>query len=296
VREALRLLRASLPATIDIRTNLPAGSPAVLADPTQVHQILMNLGSNAAYAMREHGGRLELTQSVIQVAEHEAPAEAGLRPGRYVRLSVSDTGHGMDPATLEHIFEPFYTTKPPGEGTGLGLAVVHGIMQAHEGRVAVWSQPGAGTTFHLDFPAAAVESPAAPQFAGTLPLGSGQRILFVDDEPAVSGLANAMLQRLGYVVETYNDPSVALEAFRRAPERYDLVMTDLTMPHHTGVELARQLRQARPGVPILLMSGFAANSAEREAQALHIDEWLTKPFSLQGLASAVLRALRLSSD
>jgi PAS domain S-box-containing protein len=289
VREALRFLRATLPATIEIRMELQADGPAVLADPTQVHLVLMNLGANAAYAMRNGGGRLEVRQSLLEAGE--AGPGSGQRPGRYVRLSVSDTGEGMDAATLERAFEPFFTTKPPGEGTGLGLAVVHGVLQAHEGAVTVSSRLGAGTCFHLDFPVAEAGLLEAEPQPAEPPRGQGQRILFVDDEPTITTLALHMFEHLGYAAEAFNDPVAALEAFRKAPRSYDLVMTDLTMPRQTGVALARELRRLNPKVRVLMMSGFASVGAEAEAQELQIDEWLVKPFSVQKLAESVQRAL-----
>jgi signal transduction histidine kinase/DNA-binding response OmpR family regulator len=291
VREALKLIRASLPATIEIQTQGGANCPAVLADPTQIHQVVMNLCTNAAQAMADKGGRLEVKLDTVMVDAEMAGANAQLRPGRYVCLSVRDTGHGMDSATLERIFEPFFTTKAPGQGTGLGLSVVHGILQNHDGAISVQSEPGAGTVFHLYFPALESAVTEPPMVAPAFPTGNGQRILFVDDEPAVVHLSSNMLQRAGYRVTGSTSPKEALGLFRSDPDNFDLVITDLTMPGLTGTALSAELLRLRPQVPIILITGFASGIDDRKARDLGIRALMQKPFSMQEMAEKVRSVL-----
>lgn len=291
VLEALRMLRATLPTTIEIRAEVSSEAAVVMADATQVYQVVINLCGNAAHAMRDHGGILSVSCGGVQVDEAFASAHRGLRPGRHVLLTVSDTGHGMDPQTVERIFDPFFTTKGPGEGTGLGLAVLHGIMQAHDGLVTVHSQPGKGTSFNLYFPAARGPAPATTGERRALPRGGGEHILVVDDEPALVGIARRALGQLGYRVTGYTHPAEALAEFRQDPRKFDLVLCDLTMPQMSGLDFAGQLLQIRPEIPMLLTSG---NGAALEPDALHrlgIRELLDKPFTIQALAEAARRNL-----
>jgi PAS domain S-box-containing protein len=291
VQEALKLLRASLPATLEIRTVVPPVSPAVLADPSQVYQIIMNLGTNAAHAIGPRPGVIEVAQTIVQVDAAHARTQPQLREGRYVRLSVSDTGHGMDTATLERVFEPFFTTKPPGEGTGLGLAVVHGIMQDHEGAITIESQVGKGTTFHLYFPATASQVSDTTTNKTDAPRGAGQHILFVDDEPGVAQLGSTLLKRLGYQVTAFTNSEEALAAFRAAPRQFALVITDLTMPRLTGNELAQRLLETRPDTPILLTTGYSASMDTEKARQFGFRDLVPKPFTLVTFAEVVHKTL-----
>jgi PAS domain S-box-containing protein len=291
VTEALNLLRATIPTTIEFSYSFDADLPAVLADATQVHQIVMNLGTNAWHAMKDRPGRLEVKLAHCDVDATFVQNHPALRVGKYVRLSIGDTGHGMDEFTLQRIFEPFFTTKAPGEGTGLGLAVVHGIMQSHEGLVTVYSHPGEGTVFHLYFPTCI--QTATPGIAGDVyvPHGQGERLLYVDDEAPLAKMGEKILQRLGYVVEAHTNPMLALQAVRAAPERYDLVITDLTMPGMTGTELAQELLSIRADLPVILTTGYTATLTAARAQAEGIREMLLKPLSVQALGDAVARVL-----
>jgi CheY-like chemotaxis protein len=291
VTESVMLLRATIPTTIDFSISLAGDTPPVLADATQIHQIVMNLGTNAWYAMRERPGRLEVKLEKFEVDALIAGTHAQLRPGPYVRLTVGDTGKGMDRATLARIFEPFFTTKEPGEGTGLGLAVVHGIMQEHEGAITVYSQPGEGTVFHLYFPAraGAVSKDDAPPAA--VISGKGQRILFVDDEEILAVMGQKTLERLGYKVEAQTSVTAALALVRADPQRFDLIITDQTMPEMTGLDFARDLQEIRPDLPIILTSGYSANLTVERTRALGIREMLAKPHTIQTLAMTVQRAL-----
>ena len=289
--ECIALLRATLPATIEFDTALAADAPMVLADPTQIHQILMNLGTNAWHAMKEHPGRLQVKLEKCVVDAAYAATHPQLRVGVYARLSVSDTGSGMDQAMLGRIFEPFFTTKPIGEGTGLGLAVVHGIMNSHDGVITVYSQPGEGTVFHLYFPAHHGEPAPSTIAEDTTPHGHGERVLFVDDEALLARLGQKTLAALGYEVESTTQPSAALALVRADPSRFALVVTDQTMPEMTGLTLATHLREVQPGLPVILMTGYALSLTPARLAAAGIHQLLHKPTTLHSLAMAVNTAL-----
>ena len=292
VTAPLKLLRATIPPDIEFDLAMEHSLPPVLADPMQVHQMLMNLGNNAWYAMKDGPGRLTVRLENFFADAKLASAHPGLRAGPYVRLSVTDTGCGMDAATMERIFDPFFTTKPPGEGSGLGLAVVHGLMQAHDGAVTVDSQLGQGTTFHLYFPVHDLEVASPSQTADTVPKGHGERILLVDDEKPLTLLGQSALKDLGYAVTAASNAMEALELLRDNPDAFDLVITDLTMPGLTGFDFARQLLKAKPGLPIILMTGYSASLTAERVRALGLRELLLKPFSLASLGLAVHRALQ----
>ena len=291
VDEVLKLLRAIVPASITFHIALAADTCTVLANATQIHQVIMNLGTNAVHAMRDRTGRLEVTLENCRVDARLAALAPELHPGPYVRLSVTDNGHGMDAATAGRIFDPFFTTKSSGDGTGLGLSVVHGIMRSHEGTITVRSRPGEGTTFDLYFPTVVGPQPAVAVPVVALPRGNGEHILFVDDEEALGRLGRRMLERLGYTVDVTHRPQFALDAVRARPNAYALVITDLTMPGIRGIDLARQMRQIRPGLPILLTSGYSADLTPANMEETGIREVLLKPFSVEDLSRAVRRAL-----
>jgi len=291
VLEALKLLRASLPSTIRIQTELTE-TPSVLANATAIHQVMMNLGTNAWHAMREQLGTLKVEMSVIEADPDFAGIHPDLQPGRYVRLSVSDTGCGMDRATQEHIFEPFFTTKGAGEGTGLGLAVVDGIMKSHDGCVSVCSQPGEGATFHLYFPVIETDLVTETIEPTPIPQGRGEHILFVDDEAALAGLGKKILERLGYVVTIKTSPSEAITAVRDHPGEFDLVITDLTMPGMDGAKLGAQLLLLEPCLRIIITTGYSGVLTPDKARALGFQEILSKPSSARILGETVHRVLR----
>jgi signal transduction histidine kinase len=293
VEEALKLLRASIPPSLTLWTDV-RGDPAVLADAGQMHQVLMNLCTNAIQALEPAGGQLTVALDTVDVDAAFALGHAPLKPGPHVRLTVADTGVGMDAVSLERIFEPFFTTKPPGRGTGLGLAVVHGIVQSHDGAVTVESQPGVGTTFHVYLPAtvgpaSSVDGDGRP---AEPPRGNGELVLLVDDDPGVVRLGEHLLERLGYRVDGYTDPRAALVAFTASPDRYALVLTDLAMPELSGTEVARQVRATRPRMPVVLTSGYLSPSQDRRAGDYGAGEFLGKPFSLKTLAETLAAALQ----
>jgi PAS domain S-box-containing protein len=295
VEETIKLLRATIPTTIEFDTSIAADSPTVLADANQIHQILMNLGTNAWYAMKSRTGRLQIRLENCVVDEAMAAAHPSLRPGLHARISVSDTGCGMDKETLRRVFEPFFTTKPPGEGTGLGLAVVHGIMDSHDGTVTVSSAPGEGTTFSIYFPAYEGEAIPPPVKEGPVPRGNGERILVVDDEEVLALLAQRALTALGYEAEFATQPTAALDMVRDDPQRFALVITDQTMPSMTGLLLASQIRQIRPGLPVIMMTGYTAPLMADRVASAGIRELLLKPITIRALGVAVKAALSVPS-
>ena len=233
VKEAIKFLRSSIPTNIEIRQNIAEGCHTVIADPTQIHQMILNLSTNAAHAMEETGGILEFSLQNITLDESSQDSDSKLQPGEYVMFQVSDTGCGIPAETLDRIFDPYFTTKEVGKGTGMGLSVVHGIVEAHGGSIEVQSDPGKGTTFKIFFPATKEESRSALEIEEELPTGN-ERILFIDDEQSIAKLGRLMLERLGYKVQAETDPRKALEVFASNPEQFDLVITDMTMPGMTG--------------------------------------------------------------
>jgi len=291
VKEALKLLRASLPTTLDIRQNIKTQPGMVLADPTQIHQVLMNLISNAAYAMREKGGVLEVSLTDVDInPDGAAPSHPDLQPGPYLKLTVGDTGCGIEHAIMERIFDPFFTTKKPGEGTGMGLAVVHGIVKSYGGAIVVDSEPGKGSTFSVFFPR--IEGHLLPEVDSDAPLPTGnEHILFVDDEEDLVDMVQQMLERLGYSVVAKTNSLEALEMFKVQPDQFDLVVTDQTMPHMAGVDLAKELMRIRPRIPIILSTGFSEVISAEEAKALGIQAFLMKPFATRVLAETIRRVL-----
>ncbi len=290
VQEVQKLIRASLPSSIDIQTRLESDA-AVTADPGQIHQVLMNLCTNAGHAMRSPGGKLEIVLSEVNIRP-EAPAlHPDLKCGNYQKLSVCDTGHGIAPPHLERIFDPYFTTKEQGEGSGLGLAVVQGIVKNHGGVVTVQSNPGKGTEFCVYLPI--VEIPRLPAEQTTpqqIQMGS-ESILFIDDEMTIVDIAQNMLQRLGYTTVTRSSSVDALELFQNAPYRFDLVITDVTMPNITGDVLARRMRKIRSDIPIIVCSGYSERISEKQAAELGVSCILNKPFLLKDLAASVRAAL-----
>ncbi len=287
VREALKLLRSSLPRSIEFVEQIDPATPLVLADPTQIHQVVMNLCTNAAHAIRDRPGRLTVALQPLTVGAHDANAPAGLAPGRYARLTVSDTGHGMDEATMARIFDPFFTTKGPGEGTGLGLAVVHGIVEDHDGRITVRSLPGMGATFEVFLPEIARANSAATANDESLPRGAGQRLLLIDDEAVVASAAGEILRRLGYRVTAYTDPRQAWRAFEGTPDAFDLVLSDLTMPHLDGPEIVQRVHARRPTLPVLVMTGHSGAWDPESIRALGARDLVLKPLTSARLARAV---------
>jgi signal transduction histidine kinase/CheY-like chemotaxis protein len=290
VNEVIKLLRASLPSTIEIRQNLATNAGTIMADPTQIHQILLNLFTNAQHSMMEKGGLLEVSTAPEELDASEAAAYPDLKAGSYLKLTVSDTGHGIDKKTLERIFDPYFTTKEKGVGTGMGLAVVHGIVRSHGGAITVSSEPGKGTVFNLLFPRVEKEVGDETERFVPPPLGN-ERILFVDDEKTLVDLGEQMLGRLGYKVVARTSSIEALEAFRADPHKFDMVITDMTMPNMTGDELAEEIMAIRPDVPIIICTGFSESITKEKAKEMGIREFAMKPLVMSDLAKTIRKVL-----
>ncbi|MFH1742303.1 MAG: PAS domain S-box protein [bacterium] len=292
LKETLKLLRGSLPTTIEIRRELDPHCGRVMANATQIHQVIMNLCVNAYHAMRERGGVLEVSLTEVNVDSELVAKHSELKRGKHVRLRVRDTGCGMDQATLERIFEPYFTTKGTGEGTGLGLATVHGIVKIHGGAIVADSDVGKGTAFDVFFPVYIQDANITEaQIPDQTPPEGNESILFVDDEELIVQWGEKLLEDLGYRVTACTDSLEALKEFRAHPDRFNVVITDQTMPNMTGVELVRELHQIRPDVPIILCTGFSERVDEQQAKAMGIREYLSKPIIQLDLAKAVRRAL-----
>ena len=290
IKEVLKLTRTAAGASIDVRRSLRAANDAVCANPVQIHQVLMNLCTNATHAMRETGGILEVLTSNITAQHGTGDNGSGLAPGRYLRVSIRDTGCGMSSDATERIFEPFFTTKGVGEGTGMGLAVVHGIVTALRGKVTVDSTPGEGTVFHVFLPTVEKVDTAPVETRSNLPRGT-ERLLVVDDEQAVLRMLKTMLCSLGYEVDTRDRPVEALAVFQDDPGRYDLLITDHRMPEMSGAELAGRVFSVRPDFPVIMCTGFSEEFAPRDGSELGIREFIMKPIVVRSLSEAVRRAL-----
>ncbi len=290
VEEGLKFLRPMLPSTIEIVSRRSTDDDMILADPAKIYQVLVNLCTNSAHAMQEKGGVLDINVSKISLAEGEPAPVPEMTPGDYVVLEVDDTGWGMNPEILERIFDPFFTTKEPGKGTGLGLSVVHGIIKGYDGTMSVESEPGKGTTFHLYFPK--VSEPIHPEGKEALSMAKGRgRLLIVDDEDILVELNQQRLSRLGYEVVATTSSFEALNFFRKEPEKFDLVITDQTMPYLTGLDLAGELLKIKADIPIILCTGHSDKVTPERAQETGIKVFLMKPLDKHELAEAVRKVL-----
>ena len=292
VKEAMRFLRASMSAQIAMELKLSEQAPAILADPTQIYQVVVNLATNSLYAMEGRQGRLIASLDPFQPDERFLHNHPAIKRINYARLTMTDTGQGMDAKTLERIFEPFFTTKPAGMGTGLGLALVHGIVQSHSGVIMVQSQLGQGTTFQIYFPAQAQATPRDIPPETELPAGQGQQILLVDDEVAITNTLSRILTRLKYVVTAKNCGQEALALIQQDPARFQLLLSDLTMPGMSGLDLARQAHSLCPELPIILASGYPSEVSADVQSGAGVTELLQKPLSMRILAETVARQLK----
>lgn len=293
VAEALRLLQSTLPPMVTLDHELSSQAPAVLADGSQIHQVVINLCTNAWHALSGQPGRIVVALEPLIVTPEQARTNPDLRPGPAVRLSVTDNGCGMDATTLDHLFEPFFTTKATGAGTGLGLAVVHGIVKSHQGAIVVRTALGVGSTFEIYFPAAQLEpTPPPPALPAEIPRGNGQRVMVVDDDP-VSGFAiEKMIERLGYKVTRHNRPEDALAAFAAAPTSYDLIVSDLAMPVMNGAEMLERMHQLHAGLAAIIVTGFIETERQRLFERSVARVVLHKPVTREDLARAVAQHVR----
>ncbi|HUJ68688.1 MAG TPA: PAS domain S-box protein [Syntrophorhabdales bacterium] len=288
VKETVKLLRATTPSTISVHVNA-SNEALILADPTQVQQVLMNLCTNAAYAMQEKGGNLDIELSDHTVSPSNGNPD-GLAPGQYVKLSVRDTGTGIPADIMEKIFDPFFTTKKVGEGTGLGLSVVHGIVKQHDGSITVISEPGKGSTFTVYFPRITADPESDTLRDDEIPTGS-EHILFIDDEEALVEMGEDILAELGYEVMSRMSSIEALSLLKQDPHRFDLVVTDQTMPDMTGVELAKEILNIRPDMPIIMCTGFSYMVDADKAQAAGIKAFAMKPLTKREIAKTIRKVL-----
>jgi len=290
VKETLDFLRASIPSTIQLQHRIDPDAGAIMADPTQMQQVLMNLCTNAAHAMEKNGGTLKIELDAVSLADDDIPLDSEAERGQYTRLTISDTGHGIEPRLQQRIFDPYFTTKGPDKGTGLGLSVVHGIVKSHGGIIKVHSEVGKGTAFQVLFPRAdGVEKKEEKSVQG-IPIGS-EKILLIDDELHLAEMYQRMLAMLGYHVDSRTSPVEAVEAVRANPQKYDLVITDMTMPQMTGYNLAKKLMEIRPNLPVVLCTGFSDQINEDKARSVGILAFLLKPVLFHDLAATLRKVL-----
>ena len=280
VREAIKLIHSSIPSSISLKQHIDCKA-SVLADPSQIHQIIMNLCTNAYHVMRKDGGELSVSLTETVILPNAMPDEQQIEPGSYIKLQVSDTGCGMDKETQSKIFNPYFTTKPVGEGTGLGLSVVHGIVSSFNGLVTVHSELGKGTTFFIYLPVEKAQKTSAdkPQ-TQEVNLNGKECIIFVDDEEVITNLAVRAFSHFGYAIKAYSDPVDALAAYKADPDACDMVLTDMTMPNMNGKELAQSLLAIDPNLPIILCSGFTEILTKEEALEMGIKGYLQKPMPM----------------
>jgi len=289
VKESLKLLRSSIPTSTEIRQNIPIDIDTILADPTQINQVLINLCTNADHAMPD-GGIIKVILKNVELGENATAQYHDLNPGRYVNLIVSDTGHGIPKEEIDRIFDPYFTTKEVGKGTGMGLAVVHGIVKGHTGLITVESEFEKGTTFSMFFPVVEKEAVVETETDEDLPIGN-ERILFVDDEESIAKLGHRRLERLGYKLESTTSPIKALELFRSQPDQFDLVITDLTMPKMTGDKLVKEILNIRSDIPIILCTGFSEKIDEKKAKEIGAADYIEKPLDKRDFAFKVRKVL-----
>jgi PAS domain S-box-containing protein len=286
IQDAQQLLRATLPAMIGIEAKFCADTPKVYVDSSQIHQVMMNLVTNAAHAIGTKPGAIKICAESVEIDENFGRS-LGLTPGCYAHITVSDTGCGMSKSTIARIFDPFFTTKPPGQGTGLGLSVVHGIVNAHRGAINVYSEPTKGSVFHIYLPAAVGYDSPAVVARPIAAQGTGQRVLYIDDDAAIVYLTARILERSGYKVTGCDSPLEGLEAFRGSPDNFDVVVTDLSMPQMSGFDVARELQSIRPDIPILMTSGYVRAEDRDEARAVGVRDVILKPDTVDELGLAL---------
>ncbi len=287
--EVLELIRSTIPTTIEIRQRLESSSH-IMGNTTQLHQVIMNLCSNAAQAMSDYGGVLKVTLNDVTIDDAPRWRQIGLKPGDYIEITVSDTGRGIHPDIIDVIFEPYFTTKAQGEGSGMGLAMVNGIVESYGGKASVKSTPGQGARFCIHLPVTRKASDQKPYTPEEAP-GGDERILFIDDEPAIIRLSCRMLERLGYTMTTLTSSTEALAMFRKSPDRFDLVITDLTMPLMTGDALTRKLLKIRPDIPIILCTGYSEKISPEQAKEIGIRAFVRKPVSKTEMATTIRKVL-----
>ena len=290
IEDALKFLRSTIPTTIDIVPDICVTDETILADPIQINQIMMNLCINASHTMEQTGGKLTITVENVLLDDNSAKDYPDLKRGKYVKLMVSDTGPGIDPKIIDRIFDPYFTTKGIGKGSGMGLAVVHGIVKSHSGAIKVDSTLGKGTQFSIFFPLTQGKAAVEAETIQEIPRGS-ETILFVDDEKSIVKMLQRMFERLGYKVQTATTPQDALDRFALNPDHFDLVITDMTMPQMTGVKLSEKLMEIRPDIPIIVCTGHSALVDEEKAKEMGLAAYVMKPIDMQKTAQTIRKIL-----
>ena len=291
IKEAFKLLRATIPSSIEIDCDIDEFCGPINGDPTQIHQIIMNLCTNAYHAMQESGGKLEVKLKEININYEQSQERVGMKIGKHIELTVKDSGHGMDQQVMDRIFEPYYTTKEQGKGTGLGLSVIHGIVKNYGGDIVVSSQSGKGSTFKVYLPVIDEFEEEIETTAPSTEINGTERILLVDDEKQIIDIEQQILERLGYKVTPKTDSEEALEEFAAQPDRFDLVITDMTMPKMTGDQLAKRMMDIKPQIPVILCTGFNEAITEEKALAMGIDKFVMKPIIKDDLANTIRTVL-----
>jgi PAS domain S-box-containing protein len=295
IKDALKFLRSTIPATIEIRRNITTQEVTILADPIQINQVLMNICTNASQAMEKTGGILEITVEKVTLGEEAVDSYPDLTSGDYLKIAVSDTGPGVDSEIIERIFDPYFTTKEVGRGLGMGLAVVLGIVKNHGAAISVDSQPGKGATFTILFPVVAEKPVMEIKTLDEIPRGN-ETILFVEDEKSIADMSGLILGRLGYTVETKTNPVEALELFQSKPAQFDLVITDMTMPQMSGVKLSENLKDVRTDIPIIICTGYSSLIDEKKAKKLGIAAYIMKPIVMSDIAKTIRNVLDAENE
>ncbi len=290
IKESMKMLRSAIPTSVEFKQHISDEQCSIMGDATQINQIVMNLVTNAADAMAEEGGLLEVTLEKIILQEEKTCFDWVLSPGPYVRLRMRDTGEGIKPEIMERIFDPYFTTKEVGKGTGMGLSVIHGIVKRNGGGIRVESEPGKGTLFEIYFPA--LKETAEEEKAAEKEIeGGSEKILFVDDEESMVNLNRQRLERLGYNVKSTTKPVEALEWFTVDPHQFDVIITDMTMPRMTGDRLAAEVLKIRPHMPVIICTGYSERMSVKKAEAIGVRKYIEKPIDLRNLASALREVL-----
>jgi len=290
VEKAITMLRPTLPTTIEIIQDIAPETGLIFADSTQIHQIVMNLCTNAFHAMEETGGKLNISLKEVELSREDLTNEPLVKTGTFIQLSVCDSGIGMTQEVQNKIFDPYFTTKRVGKGTGMGLSIVHGIIKSYGGFLTFSSELGEGTTFHVFFPVAKTEILPDKEDIKLIPVGI-EKILFIDDEELLADMGKDILERLGYHVTVRKSSLEALETFQNQPDQFDLVITDQTMPSMTGADLARRMIQIRPDIPIILCTGYSSIMSEAKAKSIGIKEFALKPLVKKGIAELIRKVL-----
>ncbi len=290
VKESIKLLRSSIPKTIDIQEDIDNQTDLILADPTQIHQIIMNLCTNAYHAMEEAGGTLSISLKNKVFCRQELISVPHVEPGPFVQLAIKDSGSGIPPEIREKIYDPYFTTKETGKGTGMGLAIVHGIVKSYGGFITCRSRLGVGTVFEINQPAIPGQNLPEPEEINSNPVGT-EHILLVDDEEMLAKLGKAMLERLGYTVTVRTDSTAALTTFKNKPDAYDLVITDQSMPEITGFDMARRMLLIRPNLPIILCTGYSSLISEEKVKSAGIRGFALKPLTKRDISLMIRTVL-----